>query len=105
MDHITDSLRELLGSFARKKQRSEPTATPPGIVAAGEMEPACPVTPLEVRPQRIPLSVPHMGGKELQNVSEAFASNWLSTAGPNLQALEERVGELAGQPPSLDPDP
>ena len=38
--------------------------------------------------QRILLSVPHMSGREQRYVAEAFASNWLSTVGPNLDAFE-----------------
>jgi pyridoxal phosphate-dependent aminotransferase EpsN len=37
---------------------------------------------------RIPLSVPHMGGTEEFYVRQAFASNWLSTVGPNISAFE-----------------
>ena len=40
-------------------------------------------------PTRIHLSKPHMGGRELPLVQEAFASNWLSTVGPHLNALED----------------
>jgi len=39
--------------------------------------------------KRIYLSVPHMGGREEAYVHEAFASNWLSTVGPNLEAFEK----------------
>jgi pyridoxal phosphate-dependent aminotransferase EpsN len=39
--------------------------------------------------QRILLSVPHMSGQEQRYIAEAFASNWLSTVGPNLDALEQ----------------
>jgi pyridoxal phosphate-dependent aminotransferase EpsN len=38
---------------------------------------------------RILLSVPHMSGREQRYIDEAFASNWLSTAGPNLEAFEK----------------
>lgn len=48
--------------------------------------------------KRIYLSVPHMGESEEAYVREAFASNWLSTVGPNIDAFEasfsERVGGL-----------
>lgn len=37
---------------------------------------------------RVLLSVPHMGGTEQAHVREAFASNWLSTVGPNITAFE-----------------
>lgn len=39
--------------------------------------------------KRILLSVPHMGGAEEGYVHEAFASNWLSTVGPNIAAFEK----------------
>ncbi len=48
-------------------------------------------------PHRILLSVPHMGGTESKYVAEAFASNWLSTVGPNLQSLEAGFAGLMGQ--------
>lgn len=46
--------------------------------------------------KRIPLSVPHMGGREMEFIRRAFESNWLSTVGPNLDDLEARFAELAG---------
>jgi pyridoxal phosphate-dependent aminotransferase EpsN len=49
--------------------------------------------------KRILLSVPHMGGAEQRYVEEAFASNWLSTVGPNLvlfeREFEQRTGSYA----------
>jgi pyridoxal phosphate-dependent aminotransferase EpsN len=47
---------------------------------------------------RVYLSVPHMGGSEERYVREAFASNWLSTVGPNLDAFEREFAALAGRP-------
>lgn len=47
---------------------------------------------------RILLSVPHMGGSEQRYVEEAFASNWLSTVGPNISAFEQEFEALVGQP-------
>lgn len=38
--------------------------------------------------KRIHLSVPHMGAMEEQFVREAFATNWMSTVGPNIDAFE-----------------
>jgi pyridoxal phosphate-dependent aminotransferase EpsN len=43
--------------------------------------------------KRVLLSVPHMGGQEQAFVAEAFASNWLSTVGPNITAFEREFGE------------
>jgi pyridoxal phosphate-dependent aminotransferase EpsN len=48
--------------------------------------------------KRIYLSVPHMGGREEQYVREAFASNWLSTAGANLDAFEREFERRVGLP-------
>jgi dTDP-4-amino-4,6-dideoxygalactose transaminase len=45
---------------------------------------------------RIYLSVPHMGGDELTYIQEAFASNWLSSVGPNLDAFESEISAVTG---------
>jgi pyridoxal phosphate-dependent aminotransferase EpsN len=47
---------------------------------------------------RVYLSVPHMGGNELRHVQEAFASNWLSTVGPEIDAFEQAFAERIGRP-------
>jgi pyridoxal phosphate-dependent aminotransferase EpsN len=48
--------------------------------------------------KRILLSVPHMSGEEEAWVHEAFASNWLSTKGPNLDAFERAMEQRTGVP-------
>jgi pyridoxal phosphate-dependent aminotransferase EpsN len=48
--------------------------------------------------KRILLSVPHMGGQEQTYVRQAFASNWLSTTGPNVTAFEEEFTRRLGVP-------
>lgn len=48
--------------------------------------------------RRLHLSVPHLGEAEAGYVQEAFASNWLSTVGPNLDALEAQFERLVGRP-------
>jgi len=48
--------------------------------------------------KRILLSVPHMGGEEEKFVHDAFATNWLSTVGPNLNAFEEEFSKRLGLP-------
>ena len=48
--------------------------------------------------KRILLSVPHMGGREQIYVREAFATNWLSTVGPNLSAFEQEFSTRVGLP-------
>jgi dTDP-4-amino-4,6-dideoxygalactose transaminase len=47
---------------------------------------------------RILLSVPHLGHLEERYVSEAFRSNWVSTAGPHLAAFEHEFERLIGLP-------
>lgn len=46
--------------------------------------------------KRILLSVPHMGGREQAHVNEAFSSNWLSSAGPNILAFEQQFEQRLG---------
>ncbi len=46
---------------------------------------------------RIYLSPPHMGGEEFGFVEEAFASNWLSTVGPNISAFESEMEARIGR--------
>ena len=48
--------------------------------------------------QKILLSVPHMGGAEEIYVRDAFASNWLSTVGPNITGFEEEFEDRIGLP-------
>ncbi|HEX2958624.1 MAG TPA: aminotransferase class I/II-fold pyridoxal phosphate-dependent enzyme, partial [Chitinispirillaceae bacterium] len=45
---------------------------------------------------RLFLSPPHMSGKELQYIEDAFASNWIAPAGPDIQAFEKSVCEYTG---------
>lgn len=47
---------------------------------------------------RVLLSVPHMGGSEEAYVRQAFATNWLSTVGPNIAAFEKAFAERVGLP-------
>jgi dTDP-4-amino-4,6-dideoxygalactose transaminase len=46
--------------------------------------------------QRIYLSPPHMGDKELELVKEAFASNWIAPIGPHVDAFEKEFAEYVG---------
>lgn len=50
---------------------------------------------------RIYLSVPHLGALEEQYVREAFATNWVSTVGPNLEAFENEFSQIAGGLPCV----
>lgn len=46
--------------------------------------------------ERIFLSPPHMWGEELKYVNDAFASNWIAPAGPDIQAFEQKICEYTG---------
>lgn len=48
--------------------------------------------------RRIHLSVPHMSGREDRYVRDAFATNWLTTVGPNVDALEAELETRLGLP-------
>jgi pyridoxal phosphate-dependent aminotransferase EpsN len=48
--------------------------------------------------RRIHLSVPHMGGNEERYVREAFASGWISSVGPQLDAFERAFAARIGRP-------
>lgn len=48
--------------------------------------------------KRLHMSVPHMGENEERYVHEAFATNWLSTVGPNLDAFEREFTARMGLP-------
>jgi dTDP-4-amino-4,6-dideoxygalactose transaminase len=41
--------------------------------------------------ERVYLSPPHMGGREIAFVEEAFRANWVSPAGPNIDAFENEL--------------
>jgi pyridoxal phosphate-dependent aminotransferase EpsN len=47
-------------------------------------------------PNRLYLSPPDIGGAEIELVLEAFQSNWIAPAGPNLDAFEQDFAALVG---------
>ena len=49
-----------------------------------------------MKPNRIYLSPPDVGGAEIELVLEAFQSNWIAPAGPNLDAFEQDFALLVG---------
>lgn len=53
---------------------------------------------MQVKPfdKRIYLASPTMHGEEQMYVKEAFDTNWVSTVGANLNALESEIGDLLG---------
>lgn len=48
------------------------------------------------RSRRIFLSPPHMSGRELARVREAFRANWIGPLGPNVDAFEEAFARKVG---------
>jgi dTDP-4-amino-4,6-dideoxygalactose transaminase len=46
--------------------------------------------------KRIYLSPPHMGGEELGFIQQAFDANWVSPAGPHIDAFEKSLAEYNG---------
>jgi dTDP-4-amino-4,6-dideoxygalactose transaminase len=59
--------------------------------ATGENEPGQPAAP-----NRIFLSPPHMSGRELAYVGQAFDENWIAPAGPHLNHFEQEFASLVG---------
>lgn len=45
---------------------------------------------------RIPLSIPHLAGDEWSAVRACLDDNWLSSAGPDITAFENRFAETVG---------
>ena len=45
---------------------------------------------------RIPLAIPHMHGDEIKYVQEAYDTGWVTTAGKDLTALEQKAAEYIG---------
>lgn len=45
---------------------------------------------------KILLSSPHMSGKEIHYITEAFRSNWIAPLGPNLDGFENDISEYLG---------
>lgn len=46
--------------------------------------------------KRVYLSPPHMSGKEIKYIKEAFASNWIAPLGPQVDAFELEMAERVG---------
>ncbi|CAG5008973.1 Putative pyridoxal phosphate-dependent aminotransferase EpsN [Dyadobacter sp. CECT 9275] len=47
---------------------------------------------------RIWLSSPHLSGREIRYVQEAFETNWIAPLGPNVDNFEKELGEYIGSP-------
>lgn len=50
---------------------------------------------------RIYLSAPHMSGRELQYIIDAFHTNWIAPLGPNVDAFEREFASTVGAPYAL----
>ncbi|MBC1459101.1 aminotransferase class I/II-fold pyridoxal phosphate-dependent enzyme [Listeria newyorkensis] len=46
--------------------------------------------------KKIPLAIPHMSGKEMAYIEQAFAENWIAPVGPNVDLFEEKVCDYTG---------
>lgn len=46
---------------------------------------------------KIWLSSPHMSGKEIQFINEAFNSNWIAPLGPNVNGFEQDICDYLGE--------
>lgn len=47
-------------------------------------------------PNRIFLSCPHMGGREIKYIREAFSQNWIAPLGPNVDSFEKEISKYLG---------
>lgn len=50
---------------------------------------------------RIYLSPPHMSGREIEFIQEAFDTNWIAPLGPNVDAFEREFCAVTGAPHAL----
>ncbi len=50
---------------------------------------------------KIYLSPPHMSGREMKYIQEAFDSNWIAPVGPNVDAFEEELCRYTGSTHAL----
>ena len=50
----------------------------------------------DVKPfeKKVWLSSPTMHGEEIQYVTEAYETNWMSTVGANINEVEKKVAEI-----------
>lgn len=46
---------------------------------------------------KIWLSSPHMSGKELDYVKDAFDTNWIAPLGPNVEGFQQDINEYLGE--------
>ena len=51
---------------------------------------------MSVNSRRIYLSPPHMSGREIHYIKEAFDQNWVAPLGPNVDGFEEAIARYCG---------
>lgn len=51
----------------------------------------------EVLDKKIPLATPHMCGKEMEYIQEAFDTNWIAPLGPQVDAFEREIAAVTGR--------
>jgi pyridoxal phosphate-dependent aminotransferase EpsN len=51
---------------------------------------------MNFRGKRIYLSPPHMSGKELKFIEQAFETNWIAPLGPHVDGFEKELAECLG---------
>ena len=49
-----------------------------------------------INKKRIYLSSPHMSGRELKYIKEAFETNWIAPLGPNVDEFEKEIAQYVG---------
>ena len=95
--YVAEAIREVLSGEAGK---AGPLVTNRCDVSVSEpVETVRPFGhPGQRRETRVRLSVPHASGREMAYIQAAFESNWLSTVGPNIDALEAQFSERLTRP-------
>ena len=51
---------------------------------------------MDIKRNRIYLSIPHMSGKEQEYIQQAFDTNWIAPLGQHVDAFEKEVAEYTG---------
>lgn len=52
---------------------------------------------MDTKNKRIYLSSPHMSGREMGYINEAFKENWIAPLGPNVDLFEKALGDYLGK--------
>lgn len=84
---MVDAVLRRVGNGKRPTTEASPT-------------PTAAAPPASTRP-RVYLSPPHLSGLEQRHVAEAFASNWITSTGPQLEAFEKEFSQVIGGLPAV----